>query len=69
ARAGVDRIVKLSVGRAGDPTATDPIPSWHRAGEQAVIDSGLAWTFLRPLGFMSNALHWAPTIRATGTVH
>lgn len=68
-RAGVTHIVKLSSGRAGDPVATDPIPTWHRAGERAVRDSGVAWTMLRPLGFMSNALHWAGTVRTRDTVY
>lgn len=69
AKAGVRHIVKLSSGRTGDETATDPIPAWHRAGEQAVRDSGVACTMLRPLGFMSNALHWAATIRDQDTVY
>ncbi|MFI6214389.1 NAD(P)H-binding protein [Nocardia brasiliensis] len=69
AAAGVGRLVKLSSGRAGDETATDPIPTWHRAGEAAVRASGVACTIIRPLGFMSNALHWAGTIRAYGAVH
>ncbi|MEV4311871.1 NAD(P)H-binding protein [Actinocrispum sp. NPDC049592] len=67
--AGVGTIVKLSSGRAGDPAATDPIPNWHRAGEQSVEDSGLAWTFLRPMGFMSNTLAWAGPIRRDRTVY
>lgn len=69
ARAKVDRIVKLSVLRAGAGPADDPIAGWHRSGEQAVRDSGLAWTFLRCVGFMSNALHWADTIRTQDTVY
>ncbi|MBF6174952.1 SDR family oxidoreductase [Nocardia blacklockiae] len=69
ARAGVSHIVKLSSGRAGDAAATDPIPAWHRAGERAVRDSGVAWTMVRPLGFMANALHWAPTVRDHDTVY
>ncbi|MFE5587631.1 NAD(P)H-binding protein [Kitasatospora sp. NPDC056531] len=68
ARAGVDSVVKLSSGRVADPSAADPVPRWHRAGEQAVLDAGLAWTFLRPMGFMSNALAWAGPIRATAAV-
>lgn len=68
AAAGVERIVKLSSGRAGDEAATDPIPSWHRAGEDAVRASGLDWTMVRPMGFMSNALHWARSIRESSTV-
>lgn len=60
-RAGVQRIVKLSalsVGRG----STDPITSWHRAGEEVIRDTGLGWTFLRPTGFMSNALNWVSTV-------
>jgi uncharacterized protein YbjT (DUF2867 family) len=41
----------------------------HRAGEEAIRDSGLGWTFLRPTGFMSNALNWAPMITADQIVH
>ncbi|MFI6170065.1 NAD(P)H-binding protein [Nocardia sp. NPDC051052] len=69
AAAGVARLVKLSSGRTGDDTATDPIPTWHRAGERSVRGAGVPWTIVRPLGFMSNALHWAGTIRAHGAVH
>ncbi|MEV5838429.1 SDR family oxidoreductase [Nocardia sp. NPDC052112] len=69
ARAGVEHIVKLSSGRTGDDTATDPIPTWHRAGEQAVRDSGVPWTMVRPLGFMANALHWVGSIRDHGAVY
>ncbi|MGW4244296.1 NAD(P)H-binding protein [Nocardia sp. NPDC004722] len=68
AAAGVERIVKLSSGRAGDAAATDPIPAWHRAGEDAVRASGPDWTMVRPMGFMSNALHWAYSVREFGSV-
>ncbi|MFF2144779.1 NAD(P)H-binding protein [Kitasatospora sp. NPDC058190] len=68
ARAGVDAVVKLSSGRVADPRAADPVPRWHQTGEQAVLDAGSAWTFLRPMGFMSNALAWAGPIRATAVV-
>jgi len=36
--------------------------------ETAVRSSGLPWTVLEPSGFMSNALHWAPQIRAGDVV-
>jgi uncharacterized protein YbjT (DUF2867 family) len=36
--------------------------------EAAVMDSGLAWTVLVPVEFMSNALNWAGQITATGAV-
>lgn len=29
----------------------------------------MPWTMLRPLGFMSNALHWAHTVRTANTVY
>ena len=67
-QAGVERIVKLSVRSVGHG-ATDPITTLHRAGEEAIRDSGIGWTFLRPTGFMSNALNWAPMIAADQVVH
>jgi uncharacterized protein YbjT (DUF2867 family) len=67
-RGSVERIVKLSVLAVGHG-ATDPITSGHRAGEEAIRDSGLGWTFLRPTAFMSNALNWAPMITADQVVH
>jgi uncharacterized protein YbjT (DUF2867 family) len=30
--------------------------SWHNAGEQALRESGVPWSFVRPGAFMSNAL-------------
>jgi uncharacterized protein YbjT (DUF2867 family) len=66
--AGVERIVKLSMRSVGHD-ATDPMTTWHRAGEEAIRDSGIEWTFLRPTGFMSNALNWAPMIAADQVVH
>jgi uncharacterized protein YbjT (DUF2867 family) len=36
--------------------------------EQAVRESGLAWTFLRPGGFMTNAFQWVDSIRSDGVV-
>ena len=67
-QAGVERIVKLSVRRVGHD-ATDPITTWHRAGEEAIRDSGIGWTFLRPTALMSNALNWAPMIATDQVVH
>jgi uncharacterized protein YbjT (DUF2867 family) len=66
--AAVERIVKLSVRSVGHD-ATDPMTTWHRAGEDAIRDSGIGWTFLRPTAFMSNALNWAPMIAADQVVH
>jgi uncharacterized protein YbjT (DUF2867 family) len=54
----------LGVGRGG----RDPITRWHRTGEERLRGSGLNWTMLRPTGFMTNTLEWAPSIRAAGFV-
>ncbi|MGH1553909.1 hypothetical protein ACRAWF_23915 [Streptomyces sp. L7] len=45
-----------------------PIHIWHTKAEQQVRDSGLAATILRPNAFATNALQWAPQIRAGDTV-
>ena len=36
--------------------------------EQAVRESGVAWTILRPFGFMSNTLQWLDQLRAGDVV-
>ncbi len=63
---GVRRVVKLSA--VGGRSSTDDggtVPAgWHEPGEQALVDSGLAWTALRPSSFASNALLWADAIQA-----
>ena len=72
-RAGVKRIVKLSVYGAAEEGFT--FARWHRAVEKHIEASGLAWTFLRPAGFMQNFFNYmGETIRkqsafytATGT--
>lgn len=66
-RAGVGRIVKLSVFGADAPQPL-AASAWHIAGERALTTSNLAWTLLRPAGFASNALQWAPVIRSRGVV-
>jgi uncharacterized protein YbjT (DUF2867 family) len=58
---GVRKIVKLSAIRSSEDGL---LGNWHSAGEQAVQESGLAWTILRPAGFASNALRWLPMIEA-----
>ncbi len=65
--AGVRRVVLLSSG-----VVTRPESPSHggvmRAIEDAVRESGLAWTILRPGGFASNAYAWAESVRAERTV-
>lgn len=65
-RSGVRRVVLLSSGAVGN--GADPVARLHADAEQAVQGSGLAWTILRPRWFTSNALWWAPAIRAAGVV-
>ncbi|MCM3886574.1 NAD(P)H-binding protein [Frankia sp. R82] len=65
---GVRKVVKLSAigGKADD---ADDLPSpRHRAGEQALVASGLTWSALRPSAFASNTLSWADAIRAGNPV-
>ncbi|WP_227984065.1 NAD(P)H-binding protein [Nocardia spumae] len=61
--AGVGRIVLLS----SYNVMGDPIPAmgrWHHQRETIVRNSGIPATILRPGGLMTNALEWAPAIRA-----
>lgn len=60
---GVGHVVLMSSQGAG----TRPTAHSHahlRAFEDAVTESGLDWTILRPGGFDSNAFAWAEPIRA-----
>ncbi|MEU2062814.1 NAD(P)H-binding protein [Streptomyces sp. NPDC013455] len=62
-QAGVERVVLLS-SLATVATDTDNVLSAYMIrSEDAVRESGLAWTFLRPNAFMSNALRWLPQLR------
>lgn len=58
-QAAVRHVVKLSTldVRTGIGTG-----SWHARGERAILESGLAYTFVQPAGFMSNALGWSISI-------
>ena len=55
-RAGVKRVVKLSVNGAADEAFT--FARWHRGVEKHIERSGLRWTFLRPSGFMQNFFNY-----------
>ncbi len=67
--AGVEQVVFLSSSSVVRPGAeADPIAQRHRTVEQALERSGLAWTFVRPGAFATNALSWARPIRAEGVV-
>lgn len=62
---GVRKIVKLS---SLDVEQGLAIGAWHEKGEAAIREIGIAFTFVRPTGFMSNLLAWAPSIKAEGVV-
>lgn len=64
------RIVYLSsMGIRDDvETQNDPINQFHADLERLIEKSGLQWTFLRANSFATNALWWAPQIRADGVV-
>ncbi|MGX5207598.1 SDR family oxidoreductase [Streptomyces violaceus] len=65
---GVERVVLLS----SQGVATRPESASHggtaRAIEDAVRQSGLDWTVLRPGGFHSNMFAWAESVRTRRTV-
>ncbi len=66
-RSGVAHIVKLS----GFATAVDsPVRSgrWHAETEAAIVDSGMAYTFLRPPYFLQNLLRFAPAVAEQGVL-
>jgi uncharacterized protein YbjT (DUF2867 family) len=62
---GVRRLVKLSSFDAGQQVGTGV---WHAKGEEAIRATGISFVFIRPTGFMDNALFWAPTIKAERVV-
>jgi uncharacterized protein YbjT (DUF2867 family) len=65
--AGVRHVVHLS----SYNVLGDPMPAmgrWHQAREDTIRAAGIPATFLRPGGFMTNALDWLPTIHEGGFV-
>jgi uncharacterized protein YbjT (DUF2867 family) len=62
---GVKRIIKLS---SLDVEQGLAIGAWHERGEAAIRASGVAFTFVRPSGFMTNLLAWSDSIKAEGVV-
>jgi len=61
--AGVRHVVKLSTLDVRTGIGTGP---WHARGEDAIRESGVAFTFIQAAGFMSNALGWSESIRREG---
>jgi uncharacterized protein YbjT (DUF2867 family) len=67
-QAGVQRVVLISSSSVAGGDPGNAITRYMMESEAAVRESGLAWTFLRPFGFMSNTLQWAPQLQAGDVV-
>jgi uncharacterized protein YbjT (DUF2867 family) len=63
-RSGAEQVVLLSSSAAPSGDLTNAVARYHIESEEAVRESGLPWTFLQPNSFMTNALQWAPQLRA-----
>ena len=67
-RAGVERVVLLSGGSAASGDTGNAVSAYMIRSEDAVRESGVPFTILRPFGFMSNALRWRDQLRAGDVV-
>ncbi|MFC9440259.1 NAD(P)H-binding protein [Nocardia sp. NPDC057030] len=67
-KAGVQRIALLSSASAALQDLDNAVSRYMTLSERAVRESELAWTFLRPRSFMSNALRWLPQLAAGDVV-
>ncbi|MFI1098562.1 NAD(P)H-binding protein [Streptomyces sp. NPDC020917] len=68
--AGVEHVVLLSSSSVTDGPADlkSPLARTHAVAEDALAAAGPDLTVLRPGSFATNALYWARSIAATGTV-
>jgi uncharacterized protein YbjT (DUF2867 family) len=64
AEAGAERVVLLSANSAVHGDLENVVSRYHVLSEKAVRGSGLGWTLLRPVSFMSNTLQWVPQLKA-----
>ena len=62
-RAGVEHVVLQSSSAVPGGDMTNAVARYHILSEAAVRESGIAWTFLQPNSFMSNALRWIPQLQ------
>jgi uncharacterized protein YbjT (DUF2867 family) len=67
ARAG-ERVVLLSGSSAASGDSRNAVSAYMIRSEHAVRESGVAFTVLRPFGFMSNALRWRDQLNAGDVV-
>ena len=66
--AGVQHVVLLSSSSVPGGDMSNAVARYHILAERAVHESGLSWTFLQPNSYMTNALQWAPQLRAGDVV-
>ena len=66
--AGAERVVLMSGSSAESAGPDNPITDYMVASEQAVTESGLPHTILRPRTFMSNTTQWLAQLRAGDVV-
>jgi uncharacterized protein YbjT (DUF2867 family) len=66
--AGVTRLVKLSSLGARASGAATAVALWHARGEAAIRACGVPFTFIQSVGFMTNVLAWARSIKGEGLV-
>jgi uncharacterized protein YbjT (DUF2867 family) len=66
--AGVGHVVGLSGSSAAGGDTDNAVSRYMIESEQAVRDSGLPWTILRPSAFMTNLLRWLPQLEAGDVV-
>ncbi|MEN3285117.1 MAG: hypothetical protein V7607_6257 [Solirubrobacteraceae bacterium] len=66
--AGVERVTLQSSSAVPQGDMTNAVARYHILSEQAVRDSGVAWTFVQPNSFMTNTLRWLPQLRAGDTI-
>jgi uncharacterized protein YbjT (DUF2867 family) len=67
AESGVERVVLLSSGAVVGGDMANAVVHYNVVSEEAVRDSGVPWTILRPSGFHANALQWVPQL-TTGDI-
>jgi uncharacterized protein YbjT (DUF2867 family) len=63
-RAGVGRVVLLSSSAVPLGDMDNAVVAYHAVSEQAVRESGMSHTILRPSMFAANALQWADQLAA-----
>ncbi len=67
AKSGIEHFVKLSSPEAVRGT-TSPIPLAHIAAEDALMESGMDWTIVRPNFFMQNVVGYGAAAKETGKI-